>query len=98
MGKTVVLSSHILSELAELCDSIGISSAGAGYLRKAGYLHPRPGAGRPKAEPSCVLSSKEQAETILRSQPGVGEIIIPQNGNGGASSSVGTNWKWISSG
>ncbi len=37
MGKTVVLSSHILSELAELCDSIGISSAGAGYLRKAGY-------------------------------------------------------------
>ncbi len=37
-----------------------------------------------------MLSSKEQAETILRSQPGVGEIIIPQNGNGGASSSVGT--------
>jgi ABC-2 type transport system ATP-binding protein len=28
MGKTVVLSSHILSELAELCDSIGIIERG----------------------------------------------------------------------
>lgn len=86
MGKTVVLSSHILAELAELCDSIGIIERGRlvisgrlndirSQLQGGRKLHIR------------ILSDVEQAESLLRSQPGVGEIYFPDvpNGNNGTS-------------
>jgi len=79
MGKTVILSSHILSELAELCDSIGIIERG--QLVASGRLD----AIRARLEEGRrlrirILSDLEQARALLRDQPGVGQIYSPQNG------------------
>jgi len=83
MGKTVVLSSHILSELAELCDSIGIIERGRlvasgrldlirAQLQEGRRLHIH------------LLSDAAEAEAILRNQPGVGRIEAdPVNGASG---------------
>ena len=83
MGKTVVLSSHILSELAELCDSIGIIEHGRlvasgrldairAQLQEGRRLHIH------------LLSEAAAAEAILRNQPGVGAIQVqPANGTPG---------------
>lgn len=73
MGKTVVLSSHILSELAELCDSIGIIERG--QLVVSGRLEDiraqMQGGRKYRLQ---VLSDMTQAETLLRSLPGVGDV------------------------
>lgn len=83
MGKTVVLSSHILAELAELCDSIGIIERG--QLVVSGRLEDvraRVQAGRKLR--IRTLSDVSNLETFLRSQPGVGQIFAANgNGNGG---------------
>jgi ABC-2 type transport system ATP-binding protein len=89
MGKTVVLSSHILSELAELCDSIGIIERG--QLVVSGRLddiraHMQEG----RKISIRILSDPENAETTLRGQPGVGEILFPKNGNGAPLLTEGT--------
>lgn len=76
MGKTIVLSSHILTELAELCDSVGIIEKGrlvasgavdkiTEQIRAARTLRIK------------VLSDRQAAENILRNHPGVGEIYAP---------------------
>lgn len=78
MGRTIVLSSHILSELAELCDSVGIIEKGrlvasgpldaiSQEIRSAHTLRIK------------ILSSGEEAQAILADQPGVGKIF-PVNG------------------
>jgi len=82
MGKTVVLSSHILAELAELCDSIGIIERGK--LVVSGRLDDirRQMQGGRKLR-IRLLSDLAQAEGLLSSQPGVGNIEpVPTNGNG----------------
>ncbi len=82
MGKTVVLSSHILAELAELCDSIGIIERGK--LVVSGRLDDirRQMQGGRKLR-IRLLSDVAQAEELLSSQPGVGNIEpVPTNGNG----------------
>jgi ABC-2 type transport system ATP-binding protein len=73
MGKTVVLSSHILSELAELCDSIGIIEKGR--LVSSGLLEQI----RRQVEVGRKLKIKflsdfKTVESELRNMPGVGEI------------------------
>jgi ABC-2 type transport system ATP-binding protein len=73
MGKTIVVSSHILSELAELCDCVGIIEKG--HLVTSGSLdeisrHVRQ-EGRIRLK---VLSDRNEAEALLRDQPGVGGI------------------------
>ncbi len=74
MGKTVILSSHILSELAELCDSIGIIDKGR--LVTSGRLDDiRAHAQRGRRLNVRVLSGVEEAENALRNYPGVGEIL-----------------------
>lgn len=81
MGKTVVLSSHILAELAELCDSIGIIERG--QLVVSGRLEDvraRVQSGRKLS--IRVLSDLSALETLLRDQPGVGQIFHPSSGNG----------------
>ncbi len=81
MGKTVILSSHILSELAELCDSIGIIERGR--LVTSGRVDMiRAQVEGAKRLSIRVLSDLEAAQAILRGQPGVGEIVLPANGNG----------------
>ncbi len=76
MGKTVVLSSHILSELAELCDSIGIIERGK--LVVSGRLDEI----RARLQGSRrltlrVLSDANEAESILRGLKGIGAISRP---------------------
>jgi ABC-2 type transport system ATP-binding protein len=89
MGKTVILSSHILSELAELCDSIGIIERG--HLVASGRLDSI----RAQLESGRklrirVLSELAQAEALLRAYPGVGDVYPVQlaNGSNGASAPV----------
>lgn len=80
MGKTVVLSSHILSELAELCDSIGIIERGELVISgRLETIRARLQEGRRLR--IRILSDPDQAEALLRAQPGVGEIYHPTNGN-----------------
>jgi ABC-2 type transport system ATP-binding protein len=73
MGKTIVVSSHILAELAELCDSVGIIEKGR--LVASGSLaeisrHVRQG----RTLRLKVLSDLNEAKVALRNQPGVGEV------------------------
>jgi ABC-2 type transport system ATP-binding protein len=73
MGKTVIVSSHILSELAELCDSVGIIEQGRlvanGPLDEIAHRVRQGRVLRLKA-----LSDQAEVETILRDQPGTGHI------------------------
>jgi ABC-2 type transport system ATP-binding protein len=73
MGKTIVVSSHILMELAELCDSVGIIEKGqlvaSGPLDEITRQVQQGRTLRLK-----VISEQNQAEAILRDQPGVGQV------------------------
>jgi ABC-2 type transport system ATP-binding protein len=78
MGKTVVVSSHILMELAELCDSVGIIEKGR--LVASGPLDEI--TRQAKQERTLrlkVISDQSQAETVLRDQPGIGQIYETNN-------------------
>jgi len=76
MGKTIVVSSHILAELAELCDSVGIIEKG--QLVASGPLDEvRRHATEGRMLRVRVLSDRQEAEALLRDQPGVGEIYAP---------------------
>lgn len=73
MGKTVVLSSHILSELAELCDSIGIMEKGR--LVSSGLLEQiRQQVEGVRKLKIKFLSDFKTMESELRNIAGVGEI------------------------
>jgi ABC-2 type transport system ATP-binding protein len=73
MGKTVVLSSHILSELAELCDSIGIMEKGR--LVSSGLLEQiRQQVEGVRKLKIKFLSEFKTMESELRNIAGVGEI------------------------
>jgi len=73
MGKTVVVSSHILSELAELCDAVGIIERGrlvaSGSL---GEISRRVRQGRTLR--LKLLSDCDQAAAVVRDSPGVGQL------------------------
>jgi ABC-2 type transport system ATP-binding protein len=73
MGKTVVVSSHILMELAELCDSVGIIEAGR--LVASGPLEEiTRQAQHGRVLRLKVISDPGQAAAILRDQPGAGHV------------------------
>ncbi len=73
MGKTIIVSSHILAELAEMCDAIGIIERGklvaSGSVAEISQLARQGRSLRIK-----TLSESAQAEAVLRDQPGVGHI------------------------
>jgi ABC-2 type transport system ATP-binding protein len=78
MGKTIILSSHILSELAELCDAVGIIERGR--LVASGPLEAIQSqiqGGRTLR--LRVLSDLSEAQAVLRDQPGVGEVYQVNN-------------------
>lgn len=86
MGKTIVISSHILSELSEMCNSIGIMNRG--QLITAGRIEDimQQIAGGKRIHVQ-VISNIETAVRILKEQAGVtvesvreNEIIISNNG------------------
>jgi ABC-2 type transport system ATP-binding protein len=82
MGKTVVVSSHILSELAELCDAVGIIERGR--LVASGPLDElRRYARQGRTLRLKALSSREEIEDALRSLASEGHAvgeIYPANG------------------
>jgi ABC-2 type transport system ATP-binding protein len=76
MGKTIILSSHILVELAELCDSIAIIEKGR--LVTSGLLSEiRAKAQGNKRIRIQILSPLEEAIQILSSYSGVGDVVPP---------------------
>ncbi len=83
MGKTILLSSHILSELAEMCDQVGIIEQGrivaSGSLSA---LQQRARAGR--VIRLHVLSDVAVATSLLNGFPGVSQVVRLNGGNGSA--------------
>ena len=94
MGKTIVISSHILSELSEMCNSIGIMNHGqlitAGKIED--IMQQIPDGQRVHIK---IVSGRENAVTILKEQVGVriesvreDEIIILFDGTDAAISAL----------
>jgi len=77
MGKTIILSSHILSELAELCDSIAIIEKGR--LVTSGLLEDiRHRVRAAKRIRMRVLSPVEEAIQVLSGYAGVSQVLSPE--------------------
>lgn len=80
MGKTIILSSHILSELAEMCDEVGIiqhgKMAASGPLTT---LRQRSQVGRMLR--LHILSDIETAITHLEQYPGLNDVMPLNNGH-----------------
>ena len=79
MGKTIVVSSHILAELAELCDTVGIIEKGRlvasgpldelqRYASQGRMLHIK------------ALSDPDRAQSALADLPGVGHVYAVNGG------------------
>ena len=73
MGKTIVVSSHILSELAEMCDAVGIIEQGK-LLVSASLQEVYRQVKQDRTLRLRVLSDQERAITLMRNYPGVGEV------------------------
>ena len=81
MGKTIFISSHILSELAELCDSVTIIDRG--MVRFSGPMDALLQAD--DEEPAFTLqlaSPVEDAVDRLQNIPAVISVEIPEHGDG----------------
>ena len=83
MGKTIVVSSHILAELAELCDSVGIIEKGR--LVASGPLDEvRRQAAEGRMLRVRILSNAQSgvqlAQSVLSAQPGVGNVYTTAEG------------------
>jgi ABC-2 type transport system ATP-binding protein len=75
MGKTIMISSHILSELAEMCTHIGIIEAGK--LLASGEVDEIMHTLQPHRTIEIhVLDGAEQAIEALRSMPGVRDVRL----------------------
>lgn len=74
-GKTLLVSSHILSELSELCSSIGIIEQGKMVLKGSmEQIFERVNSSNPLL--ISVFSNKEKALSILKSHPCVQTITV----------------------
>lgn len=73
MGKTVIISSHILPEIAEICTSIGIIERGKIITRDSvdGIIN---SAGENNIVRIKTLNKVEELETILRENPYITEV------------------------
>lgn len=83
MGKTILISSHILTELAELCDAVAIMERGK--LVASGPLDKIQGqVANHRVYRVQILSDLEPALTVVNAFPGI-QNIYPQaaNGDGG---------------
>ncbi|MBS1251373.1 MAG: putative ABC transporter ATP-binding protein YxlF [Anaerolineales bacterium] len=79
MGKTIIVSSHILSELAEMCDQVGIIEQGrllvSGPMRDV-RRHLR----HERIIRLTVISDVEQARATLAKFKGIGEVFEVNGG------------------
>ncbi len=83
MGKTILLSSHILSELAEMCSVVGIVQRGR--IVASGALSDLRGQSRPgRLLRLQVLSDAAAAEAALTAFPGISNIVSLTNGESAA--------------
>jgi ABC-2 type transport system ATP-binding protein len=79
MGKTIMISSHILSELEEMCDNVGIIESGR--LIFSGTMNEIASSmGLSLKFQVRVLGDQEAAANILRSLPEVQEVIVSGDG------------------
>ena len=78
MGKTILISSHILSELADLCTHVGMMAAGRmvreGPVDEVLRIAERPG------YRLRVLRDVERAASILQGVPGVAAVSVESEG------------------
>ncbi len=78
MGKTILISSHILSELADLCTHVGMVSGGRlvreGTVDELLWIAERPGYAL------RVLGDPATAAAVLERLPGVGGIVADETG------------------
>src|SRR3954471_2922861 len=79
LGKAVLVSSHILPELADVCDTVGILSAGKLVVAAPVRDVLRTVRQRRLMEVQ-VLGDKEQAKTVLAAAPGQWEPVGGENG------------------
>jgi len=78
MGKTIFVSSHILSELADLCNTVGIIEAGE--LIVSGHLDEIvEQVGLSRAFEIRALEGLERAEAILREFPAVRDVWVEED-------------------
>jgi ABC-2 type transport system ATP-binding protein len=84
LGKTVLLSSHILTELAELCDSIGVIEGGRVVV--SGSISEVQAKARPGRRLKLVLLNRhEEAAALLRGNPHVASVAVVDAELAGAS-------------
>jgi ABC-2 type transport system ATP-binding protein len=87
LGKTVLLSSHILTELAELCDSIGVLEGGR--IVASGSIEEVEAKARPRERGSrlklTVLDRGDEALTVIRDCPRVAAVVRVDADRDGAS-------------
>ena len=95
MGKTILLSSHILTELAELCDNVAIMESGqivasgpVDAIRR--YASDRHGGGMGRRLRIQVLSGLQQAAALLPTFPGVSQVNRQQGAAGGSTLLTGS--------
>lgn len=90
MGKTIVLSSHILSELAEVCTALGIMQSGR--LIASGSLDEvMRQLGDTRRLKLALVRGLEQAQAVLRATPGVGAIeVVDEDATASPSGAVAT--------
>jgi len=87
MGKTIMISSHILTELAEMCTHIGIVEAGR--LLVTGKVDEILASLQPHRTIEVqVLADAERAVELLHGLPGVREVRLLETTNGVAQSAA----------
>jgi ABC-2 type transport system ATP-binding protein len=74
MGKTILISSHILSELADLCTHVGIIAAGK--LVREGTVQDVLWAAERQGYRLRVLRDAERAAALLEAVPGIGAVSV----------------------
>ncbi len=89
LGKTIMISSHILTELAEMCTHIGIIEAGK--LLVTGEVNQILASLQPHRTIEIhALAQAERAQALLRQVPGVREVrVLDQATHSGAVSAAG---------
>ncbi len=80
MGKTILLSSHILSELAEVCSSLGIIQGGK-LLASGSLEEVRRQLGAGSRLRIAVRAKASTAVAVVRATPGAGGIVLDQDGH-----------------
>jgi ABC-2 type transport system ATP-binding protein len=73
MGKTILISSHILSELGDTCDRIGIIEHGK-LLASGDHRRILDGIRQTREVRILVVDGGEAAERVLRETPGAEDI------------------------